>query len=84
MKPREWPLCLACGAPLPRRIEQTGIHHPTCPWNYYITCMKCGYQNNLSKLLGFWAGCSDECVKYRELPESLQKEVRRKYVDGDR
>lgn len=55
------PKCLMCGAELPREITVTGIHHPSCPWNYYIKCTKCGYQNNLSKLLGFWAGCSKQC-----------------------
>lgn len=54
------PICLICGENLPRKIEATDMHHPSCPWNYYIIC-KCGYQNSLSKLLGFWAGCSEEC-----------------------
>jgi len=56
----EKPKCLVCGAELPREIKQTGIHDVSCPWNYYIEC-KCGYQNSLSKLLGFWAGCSKKC-----------------------
>lgn len=55
------PICLHCGNPLPREIKVTGAHHESCPWNYYIECQKCGYQNNLAKLLGFWAGCSEEC-----------------------
>lgn len=58
--PKKEPRCLQCKAELPREIKITGIHDPSCPWNYYIEC-KCGSQNNLSKLLGFWAGCSDMC-----------------------
>jgi phage FluMu protein Com len=58
---REWPNCLHCGKPLPREIKITGHHHESCPWNYYIECGECGYLNNVSKLLGFWAGCSEKC-----------------------
>lgn len=67
MKPhRITPLCLGCGEQLPREIRATGIHHPSCPWNYYIECPKCHYQNNVSKLLGFWAGCSEKCKERME------------------
>lgn len=57
------PKCLSCGTELPCNIEQTGSHDPSCPWNYFITCEHCNYQNSLSKLLGFWAGCSKKCVE---------------------
>jgi len=67
--PRKWPRCLSCGKLLPREIRQTGLHHPTCPWNYYIECPHCGYQNNVSKLLGFWAGCSAQCVRAHQRGE---------------
>lgn len=60
---RVTPLCLGCGEQLPREIKVTGLHDATCPWNYYIKCQSCGYQNSLSKLLGFWAGCSKKCRK---------------------
>lgn len=63
MMRREAPKCLHCSAPLPREIKVTGVHHESCPWNYYIECEKCGYENNLSKLLGFGAGCSDTCER---------------------
>jgi len=58
---KDWPVCLVCGKPLPREIKETGMHHRSCPWNYYIECSYCGYQNSLSKLLGFWSGCSKKC-----------------------
>ena len=54
-------VCLHCGTSLPREIKSTGLHHPSCPWNYFIECPRCGYQNSLAKLLGFWAGCSKKC-----------------------
>jgi hypothetical protein len=60
--PHPWPRCLDCGAELPKEIQQTGMHYKDCPWNYYIECLKCGYQNSLSKLLGFDAGCSNKCL----------------------
>ncbi len=47
--------CLTCKSPLPRDdIRSTGLHDPDCLWNYYIECPKCGYQNNLAKLLKIW------------------------------
>ena len=60
------PKCLICGAELPREIKITGVHHISCAWNYYIECLKCNYQNSLSKLLGFWQGCSKKCLGARE------------------
>ena len=64
---RTKPKCLICGEALPRKIRQTGLHAVDCPWNYHITCQVCKYQNNLSKLLGFWFGCSERCME-----ESIQ------------
>lgn len=61
MMAKVYPVCLACGMELPREIKKTNMHDESCPWNYYIECGFCGAQNNLSKLLGFWAGCSDKC-----------------------
>jgi len=58
-------VCLMCGAKLPREIQQTGIHHITCLWNYYIECNECHYQNNIAKLLGFFGGCSVQCKNER-------------------
>ncbi len=57
----DWPTCLMCKRPLPREIRFTGLHHQSCPWNYFIECDNCGYNINLSKLLGFWQGCSSKC-----------------------
>jgi hypothetical protein len=55
------PKCIICGFVLERKIQSTGIHHRSCPWNYFIHCNNCGYDNSLSKLLGFGAGCSSIC-----------------------
>lgn len=73
--PTTWPTCLMCRSALPRRIKCTGIHHPSCPWNYYIECENCGYQNNLSKLLGFWHGCSTKCIEQNRLETGIDKSV---------
>jgi HEAT repeat protein len=62
----EGSICTMCGFPLPREITCSGGHHPTCPWAYYITCKRCGYQNNLSYLLGYGQGCSEECRRKSE------------------
>lgn len=55
------PVCIRCGLGLHRNIQQTGIHSPRCAWNYFIECHSCKYKNSLSKLLGFWEGCSQDC-----------------------
>ena len=75
-----WPTCLMCRSALPRRIKSTGTHHPSCPWNYYIECENCGYQNNLSKLLGFWHGCSTKCGEQNRVETGIDKRFSR----GDR
>ena len=68
-----WPTCLMCRSALPRKIKSTGMHHSSCPWNYYIECENCGYQNNLSKLLGFWHGCSTECREQNNMETKIDK-----------
>ena len=51
-------ICLRCGEALQARVMRTGVHREHCPWNYYLECPSCGYQNNLAKLLRLGCSCN--------------------------
>ncbi len=53
-------ICLRCGEALHPVVKHTGVHKGHCPWNYYLECPSCGYQNNLAKLLRLECTCDGE------------------------
>ena len=52
--------CLNCGREIEIKLRHTGIHQAKCPWNYYIECENCGYQNNVAKYLKMNCVCRRE------------------------